>query len=88
MFLGKYFLGSKELWHVCKLIFVLSHGQSFIERGYSVNKQLMDTNMKEKSFLSQRIVYDKITSDNISINSFFITPELQKSCTLLASQRC
>ena len=30
VFLGKYFSGSKELWHVSKLVFVLLHGQSFI----------------------------------------------------------
>ena len=41
--------------------------------------------MKEKSLVSQRIVYDKITSDNISISFFVITPELRKSC-MLASQ--
>ena len=42
--------------------------------------------MKEKSLVSQRIVYDKITSDNISISSFVITLELRKSC-MLVSQR-
>ena len=84
VFLGKYFSGSKEIWHVSKLIFVLSHGQSFIERGFSVNKQLMDTNKKEKSLVSQRIFHDKITSDNISISSFVITPELQKNCMLVS----
>ena len=41
--------------------------------------------MKEKSLVSQRIVYDKTTSDNISISFFVITPELRKSC-MLASQ--
>ena len=41
--------------------------------------------MKEKSLVSQRIVYDKITSDNISISFLVITPELRKSC-MLASQ--
>ena len=87
VFLGKYFSGSKELWHVSELIFVLLHGQSFIERGFSsVNRQLMETNTKEKSLVSQRIVYDKITSNNISISSIVITPELRKSC-MLASQR-
>ena len=45
----------------------------------------MNTNMKEKSLVSQRIVYNKITSDNVSISSIVITPELQKSC-MLASQ--
>ena len=38
----------------------------------------MDTSMKEKSLVSQHIVYNKITSDNISISSFVITPELWK----------
>ena len=32
--------------------------------------------MREKSLVSQRIVYDKITSDKISISSLVITPEL------------
>ena len=42
----------------------------------------MDINMKGKSLVSQHIVYDKITSDNISISSFVMTPELRKSCML------
>ena len=86
VFLGKYFSGSKELWHVSKLIFVLSHGQNFIKGGFSINKQLMDTNMKEKSLVTQRIVYDQITSASIGVRSFIITPELWKS-SVLASQR-
>ena len=82
MFLGKYYSGSEEFQHVFKLIFVLLPGQSFIARGISINKQFMDITMKGKSLVSQHIVYDKITSDNISISSFVITPELQKSCML------
>ena len=75
----------KELWHVSKLIFVLSHGQSFIEKRFAINNQLTDTNMKEKYLVSQCIVYDKITSGNINICSFAITSELRKIC-MLASQ--
>ena len=45
----------------------------------------MDTSMKERSLVSQHIVYNKITSDNISISSFVITPELWKCC-MQASQ--
>ena len=85
VFLGKYFSGSRELWHVSKMDFVLTYGQSFVERGFSVNKQLMDTNMKEKSLVSQRIFYDKITSGS-SISSFVITPEMRKSY-MVAGQR-
>ena len=45
----------------------------------------MDTSMKERSLVSQHIVYNKITSYNISISSFVITPELWKCC-MQASQ--
>ena len=86
MFLGKYLSDKKELWHVCKIIFVLSHGQSFIERGFSVNKQLIDTNMEEKSLVSQRLIHDKILSENVNVSTFQISSELRKSC-MLASQR-
>ena len=86
LFLGKYLSDKKELWRVCKIIFVLSHGQSFIERCFSVNKQLIDTNMKEKSLVSQRLIHDKILSENVNVSTFQISPELRKSC-MLASQR-
>ena len=55
VFLGKYISDKKELWHICKLVFVLSHGQSYVEHGFSV-KELTDTNMKEKSIFAQRLI--------------------------------
>ena len=54
--------GSKELCAACKVIFVLSHGQSFIERGFPTNKEMVDDNIKEKFLIFQRIVYDTIQS--------------------------
>ena len=59
VFLGKYYSGSEEFQHVFKLIFVLLPDHSFITRGISINKQLMDINMKGKSLVSQLIVYDR-----------------------------
>ena len=60
-FLG-YYVGNnpeyKELWEVCKLIFVLQHGQSFTERGFSINKNVSDVNMQEDSLIAQRFIYD------------------------------
>lgn len=64
---------------------MLSHSKSFIERGFSVNKELMDTNMKEESLVSQRLTYDKIMSEDWKISAFQISPKL-RSC-MLASQR-
>ena len=50
----------EELWEVFKIACMLSHWQSFTERGFSVNKVVIDCIMKEKSVTLQRIVYDCI----------------------------
>ena len=47
-FLEKYISARKELRRICKLIFIFFHGQSFVERGFSVNRELIHTNMNEK----------------------------------------
>ena len=54
---------------VCKEIFVLSHGQSSIERGFSVNKDLLVENLNLQSLIGQRTVYD-----------YFFSSDLSKSC--------
>ena len=50
----------KEIWSICKLIFILQHGQSFTERGFSVNKEITDVNMQEDTLISQELVYDHL----------------------------
>ena len=42
----------KELWSICKLIFILYHKQSFTERGFSVNKEIFDVNMQEDTLIN------------------------------------
>ena len=44
----------KVFWKVCSIIFVLSYGQSAVERGFSINKDLLVDNLQEKSLVSQR----------------------------------
>ena len=51
---------NKELCTVCKVILVLPHGQSFTGEDFSIDKEVVDYNMKEKSLISQRIIYDTI----------------------------
>ena len=46
--------------HICKAVFVFSHGQSFVERGFLVNKLIIDYNIQEKSMVSQRLIYDRL----------------------------
>ena len=72
----------KELWSICKLIFILQHGQSFTERGFSVNKEITDVNMQEDALINQRLVCHHLLGGEKEVWEFPITPELRKSCKL------
>ena len=83
-FFGK-FLGHdsyNDVWTICMTVFIFSHGQSFTGRGFSVNKEIVDYNMEEKSLKSQRLVYDTINNGNAKLTDFQITPASRKSCLL------
>ena len=72
----------KVFWKVCSIIFVLSHGQSAVKRGFSNNKELVVENLQEKSLVSQRMVYDHISSNKINIHEYEFPSDLLKSCKL------
>ena len=83
-FFGNLLLGKShaELLSVCQIVFVLSHGQSFTERGFSINREVLDVNMQEKSLTSQRIVYDTLQDSDQKIHEINITQDLRKHCRL------
>ena len=35
----------ENLWYVCEIVMILSHEQSSIERGFSINKEILDINL-------------------------------------------
>ena len=61
---------------------ILSLGQSFIERGFSINKEISDNNLQGKSLLTQRFIYEHFTSENIVLHEYVIPQALRKSCNL------
>ena len=67
-FLGLYIDQKKfdKFWNICKIIFTLSHGQAAVERGFSVNREIIVENLQQKSLISQRLVYDYITVKHAS----------------------
>ena len=72
----------KEIWSICKLILILQHGQSFTERGFSVNKEITDVNMQEVTLISQQLVYDHLLQSEKEVWEFPTTPELREGCKL------
>ena len=75
-----------NLWAICKIIFIFSHGQSLTEKGFSINCEVIEHNIQEKSLTSQRLVYDAVHNGGSQLSVFQITPALRKSC-LLSCQR-
>ncbi|KAL2098320.1 hypothetical protein ACEWY4_007527 [Coilia grayii] len=51
-----------RIWNVIKLVLVLSHGQASVERGFSINKEVIVENQKELSLVAQRIIVDHVQS--------------------------
>ena len=59
--------------YVCEIVMILSHGQSFIEHGFSINKKILDNNLQDKSLISQCFVYDHFTLENIVLHECVIS---------------
>jgi len=66
-----------HLWTVVKLVLVLSHGNASVERGFSVNKELLMENVLEETVVSQRIVYDAILTAGMDVKNIHVNPKCQ-----------
>ena len=65
-----------SLWEVMICIFIFSHGQGQIERGFSINKSPLVENMHEKSICAQQLVSDFVKSLNKEVQEIEIENEL------------
>ena len=77
-FFGKYINASEceQIWGVFKLLLCLSHGQTSVDRGFSVNSNLLVENMHEDSLIVQRIVHEHVKSLKLEVYEVKVT----KSC--------
>jgi hypothetical protein len=74
-----------KLWNLIKTLLLLSHGQASIERGFSVNKDVLACNMSKKTLVAKRMVTDAVSSQLGPGNSYKvykvnITKEMLTSC--------
>jgi len=53
-----------KAWSVCELALLLSHGQASVERGFSVNKELVVENQSEQTLSARRIIKNHIIHVN------------------------
>ena len=76
----------KELWDTMKFLLTLSHGQAIVERGFSVNKEVLVPNLKEVSLVAQCFIHDTISTQDIHLSDFTITEKLLQSCNYANSR--
>ena len=65
-----------DRWEVFKVMSTLSHGQSSVERGFTVNKQLSIENLKEKSLIALRRVADHMSTSEETPEEVQITRDM------------
>ena len=53
-----------DLQDIIKICLTLSHGNACVESGFSINKEILDVNMKEISLVVQRSVYEKVVKQD------------------------
>jgi len=51
-----------KVWGVVKNLILISHGQATVERGFSTNKKIEVENLKEHSYIAQRVICDHINT--------------------------
>jgi hypothetical protein len=78
-FLASYLLKDENYIHffaVVKMICCLFVGQGAVERGFSINKELLSDNMREKSLVAQRQVQDAVSAVGGVLNVSITKPLL------------
>ena len=66
----------KDSWHCIKMLLILSHGNAFVESGFSVNKDIMVENMLEETLIGLRHIWDYIARHGGDVKSIEITPDM------------
>ena len=64
---------------------VILHGQSSLERGFSVNEEILQDNLKEKKLVFEQIIYDNLNAGKcrcVEVHEFLITPALTRAVVL------
>ena len=69
----------EELWSLVKLLLMLLHGQSQVERGFSINKDITSTNMGAETLIAFCRVHDGIQSLGLPMEQC-VTAEMLRHC--------
>ena len=69
------------------MIVALFHGQGCVERGFNVNKDLLQPYLEGMLLISQRMIHVHLVSNDLSLQSLTITKELRDSVPKACSRQ-
>ena len=61
------------LWCIKQLLLTLSHGQAAVERGFSVNKDVLAPNFEVLNLTALCLIHDSVSAGQIGIADYIIT---------------
>lgn len=76
---------SPESAQIVMIIFVISHSKADCERGFLINPNVTDGNMKKQSIRRKRLVRDHMQKHNLQSATIEITNVLRKYVVLLTN---
>ena len=65
----------EQLWTTMKMLLTLCHGQAAVERGFSVNKEVLNPNLQEMSLRAIRLIYSSLSTEKTKLAEFHINEE-------------
>ena len=80
-FLGNYMqdhIQFAKLWDIFKMLLIISHGQASVERGYSVNKDMLIENLHEKTVVALHTVHESILTLEDHFTKLPLTPAMKR----------
>ncbi|XP_034024604.1 uncharacterized protein LOC117508867 [Thalassophryne amazonica] len=65
-------------WGFCQKLLLLSHGQASVERGFSINKEILTKNLQEDTIVAQKLICDFVAMHG-AVTQVPLTKELTGS---------
>ena len=75
-----------SLGKLLQSLFVLHNGQAEVERGFSINKALLEDNMKEESIISRRRIKDYMYAYKLEPYQVNVSKDMQMSVATARSR--
>ena len=69
----------KSLSFLLQILFIMSHGQAAVERGFSINNNVVEQNMSPETITARRLIKDHMLANGLTPESIHLSQNLIRS---------